>query len=158
MIILRPMTQAEFDEYYPAAMESLAQAMTEAGEEGATQAREKAQESFQSALPGLRVDTPDHHLRKILHDGEEVGVVWFRIRGERDTPDVFLYDLLVRPRFRRKGLARATLLVLEDEVRRLGWSRISLYLFEGNTAASRLYEGLGYRPYGSGLSKLLESA
>jgi GNAT superfamily N-acetyltransferase len=61
-----------------------------------------------------------------------------------------IQDVFVVPERRRRGVATALTRAAEDEVRRRGWDRISLSVSsEGNEAARRLYDRLGYRATGS---------
>jgi GNAT superfamily N-acetyltransferase len=57
-----------------------------------------------------------------------------------------IQDIFVVPERRRRGVATALTRAAEDEVRHRGWDRISLSVSsEGNEAARRLYDSLGYR-------------
>ena len=59
---------------------------------------------------------------------------------------IFLEDLFVRPRFRRRGLARALLAALAAECRDNGYTRLSWAVLNWNFDAIALYDGIGAQP------------
>ena len=59
---------------------------------------------------------------------------------------IFLEDLFVRPKFRRRGLARALLATLAAECRDNGYTRLSWAVLNWNSDAIALYDGLGAQP------------
>lgn len=61
-----------------------------------------------------------------------------------DGPDAFLYDLVVDPSKRGRGLGRALTLRMLDWAARQGATRAVLQVLDTNTVARRLYESSGY--------------
>ena len=59
---------------------------------------------------------------------------------------IFLEDLFVRPRFRRRGLARALLAALAAKCRDNGYTRLSWAVLNWNSDAIALYDGIGAQP------------
>ena len=59
---------------------------------------------------------------------------------------IYLEDLFVRPRFRRRGLARALLAALAGECLDNGYTRLSWAVLNWNTDAIALYDGVGAQP------------
>lgn len=59
---------------------------------------------------------------------------------------IYLEDLYVRPRFRRRGLARDLLATLAAECVRNGYTRLSWAVLNWNTDAIALYDGVGGQP------------
>ncbi len=59
---------------------------------------------------------------------------------------IFLEDLFVRPRFRRRGLARALLAALAAECLDNGYTRLSWAVLNWNSDAIALYDGIGGQP------------
>ena len=59
---------------------------------------------------------------------------------------IFLEDLFVRPKFRRRGLARALLAALAAECRDKGYTRLSWAVLNWNSDAIALYDGIGAQP------------
>ena len=79
---------------------------------------------------------------------------------------IHLEDLFVRPRFRRRGLARRLLATLADECLDKGYTRLSWAVLNWNADAIALYDGVGgepqrewttYRLSGPRLAELAES-
>jgi GNAT superfamily N-acetyltransferase len=101
-------------------------------------------------------------------DGEAAaGALWFRNFSTWDgVAGVYLEDLYVRPRFRRRGLARKMLATLARECIERGYSRLSWAVLDWNVDAIALYDAVGgkpqdewitYRVSGPALSALAES-
>lgn len=59
---------------------------------------------------------------------------------------VYLEDLFVRPRFRRRGLARALLSTLAAECVAGGYTRLSWAVLDWNSDAIALYDAVGGQP------------
>jgi GNAT superfamily N-acetyltransferase len=59
---------------------------------------------------------------------------------------IFLEDLFVWPKFRRRGLARALLAALAAECRDNGYTRLSWAVLNWNSDAIALYDGIGAQP------------
>ncbi|BBZ73902.1 GNAT family N-acetyltransferase [Mycobacterium paraseoulense] len=79
---------------------------------------------------------------------------------------IYLEDLFVRPRFRRRGLARALLAALAAECLDKGYTRLSWAVLNWNADAITLYDAVGgepqrewttYRVSGPRLAELAES-
>jgi ribosomal protein S18 acetylase RimI-like enzyme len=68
-----------------------------------------------------------------------------------------VYDLAVKPEYRRQGHARRAFQALESEVAALGLSRIGLHVFSHNTGAQALYASLGYHVTGHNMTKMLDA-
>jgi GNAT superfamily N-acetyltransferase len=100
-------------------------------------------------------------------DGEAAaGALWFRNFSTWDgVAGIYLEDLYVRPRFRRRGLARAMLSALARECVEAGYTRLSWAVLNWNVNAIALYDAVGgqpqtqwttYRVSGSALSDLAD--
>ena len=59
---------------------------------------------------------------------------------------IYLEDLFVRPRFRRRGLARALLAALAGECLAKGYTRLSWAVLNWNSDAMALYDRIGAEP------------
>ena len=81
-------------------------------------------------------------------DGQIAAVaLWFLNFSTWDgAAGIYLEDLYVRPRFRRRGLARGLLATLAGECVRNGYSRLSWAVLNWNTDAISLYDGIGGQP------------
>lgn len=101
--------------------------------------------------------------------GSEIAAMalWFLNFSTWDgVAGIHLEDLFVRPRFRRRGLARSLLATLADECLDKGYTRLSWAVLNWNADAIALYDGVGgepqrewttYRLSGPRLAELAES-
>ena len=107
------------------------------------QAMEHARNAWTRILPkGL--STPGHTLSWV-HDataGQRVGHLWLYL--DRETSKAFVYDIEIRPEFRRRGYAGAALAAAEEFGRKGGANRLELHVFGHNSGAIQLYEKLGF--------------
>jgi len=81
--------------------------------------------------------------------GGEVAAValWFLSFSTWDgVAGIYLEDLFVRPRFRRRGLARALLAALAGECLDNGYTRLSWAVLNWNSDAIALYDQIGGQP------------
>jgi GNAT superfamily N-acetyltransferase len=110
--------------------------------------------------------TVQGHIAEV--DGEAAaGALWFRNFSTWDgVAGIYLEDLYVRPRFRRRGLARAVLAELARECVAGGYTRLSWAVLNWNVDAIALYDSVGgqqqrdwttYRVSGPALFELAES-
>lgn len=73
--------------------------------------------------------------------------LWFLSFSTWDgVAGIYLEDLYVRPRFRRRGLGRGLLAALAAECVRNGYSRLSWAVLNWNADAIALYDDVGGRP------------
>jgi GNAT superfamily N-acetyltransferase len=81
-------------------------------------------------------------------DGEVAAMaLWFLNFSTWDgVAGIFLEDLFVWPKFRRRGLARALLAALAAECRDNGYTRLSWAVLNWNSDAIALYDGIGAQP------------
>jgi GNAT superfamily N-acetyltransferase len=81
-------------------------------------------------------------------DGEVAAMaLWFLSFSTWDGVEgVYLEDLYVLPRFRRRGLARGLLAALARECVDNGYTRLSWAVLNWNTDAITLYEAVGGQP------------
>lgn len=85
----------------------------------------------------LLVDTGDSGLR---------GYALLRFRAHSD--DARLYSLAIHAHHRRQGIGRALLSAAEATARAHGARRLVLEVREDNQPAARLYERMGFHPFG----------
>jgi GNAT superfamily N-acetyltransferase len=90
--------------------------------------------------------TVEGHVAEV--DGEAAaGALWFRNFSTWDgVAGIYLEDLYVRPRFRRRGLARKLLATLARECVENGYTRLSWAVLDWNVNAIALYDGVGGKP------------
>jgi ribosomal protein S18 acetylase RimI-like enzyme len=119
--------------------------MVESGFMSRSDAEAKAEADIAAQLPnGLRTDNT--YVYAIEDEGGSmVGHAFVGRRPDPAGDEVgFIYDIWLDERARGRGLGRAAMVELEDEVRRLGLERLRLNVFGHNTRARALYRSLGY--------------
>jgi ribosomal protein S18 acetylase RimI-like enzyme len=141
---LRDKTDAEYEAY----MAEMVPKYASEGGRATNMSAEAAMEFAQRQLSKILFDgrhTPGQHLSMVEDaDGVVVGRVWYASQHHREPTRIFLYDIVVDPAQRGRGLGAAVLLALEEEARRLGVEVVGLHVFTHNEGAIRLYERLGY--------------
>ena len=102
-------------------------------------------------------ETRDHFLYTVhdVRSGEEIGTVWFALRETGAGRTVWVYEIEISDRFRRRGFATRTLEAVERRARELDADKVELHVFGHNAAARALYEKLGYAPASITMSKRL---
>jgi ribosomal protein S18 acetylase RimI-like enzyme len=149
---LTAMTADGLSSWAASSRAGFAQQQVASGSMPAPEATEYAQRAFDALLP-QGVNSPGQHLWDVQWGDDRVGHVWVQISSHSDGLDAFVFDVDLRPESRGRGLGRAAMLAAESEVRRMGVRRVRLNVFGHNVAALRLYDGLGYRPVATMLSK-----
>ena len=93
-------------------------------------------------------NAPTVHGHVAVVDGEIAAMaLWFLSFSTWDgVAGIYLEDLFVRARFRRRGLARALLSELARECRDNGYTRLSWAVLNWNSDAIALYRQIGARP------------
>jgi GNAT superfamily N-acetyltransferase len=93
-------------------------------------------------------DQPTVYAHLVEVDGETAAAaLWFRNFSTWDgVAGVYLEDLYVRPRFRRRGLARKMLATLARECLERGYTRLTWAVLDWNVDAIALYDAVGGRP------------
>jgi ribosomal protein S18 acetylase RimI-like enzyme len=155
---LRPMQPQGFEKYAEAAILGYAHDNVTAGRWPAEGALAHSRADFEDSLPqGLA--TPDNYLFDILGNanGPPVGVLWFAVQVRHGLASAFVYDIEIKPEFRRQGHARRAFEALEPIVSAMGLASIGLHVFAQNPGAQALYAQLGYGVTGSNMTKHLSS-
>jgi ribosomal protein S18 acetylase RimI-like enzyme len=157
VVELVPMSQTEFEEYLPFAVQDYAQDHVRAGNWSAEKALQMSQASFDELLHDGPA-TPNQFLFTIKHETleEKVGMLWFAVEEREGGSRAFLYDLRITEAYRRRGYGTQALQALEAKVRELSLTRITLHVFGHNQPARELYAKLGYEVVDLRLSKTLD--
>lgn len=139
---VRPMRQAEFDEWYPRLIEGYGQSFVDAGLLTPEEGRVRAEEQTAGLLTeGLA--TEGHEFVTLLDGGEPVGDIWLRHGLEPGMS--FVFNVEVYAGHRGKGYGRALMIAGEAASLAAGSQRLGLHVFGHNTVARQLYERLGYQ-------------
>lgn len=155
---VRPMTEAEFDEWRPALARAYAEEQIAAGNWRPDDAMELARDGNAALLPqGLA--TPGMLLLVgVLEDGTPIGRLWIGLRHPRGVPGcAFVYDIEVDEEHRGTGHGRVLLAAGEAVARSHGAWSLELNVFGGNTRAIALYSTAGYRVVSQQMRKELMS-
>jgi RimJ/RimL family protein N-acetyltransferase len=101
--------------------------------------------------------TPDHFLYSVRDESipAEVGMLWVSLRDSGRS--LWIYDIIVHERFRRRGYATRILDLVEGKARELGAGKVELHVFGHNHGARALYEKMGYRPTSVIMAKLVST-
>jgi ribosomal protein S18 acetylase RimI-like enzyme len=106
----------------------------------------KAQE-FEPTLRGEHADASSlgHRRWTAVGANDVVGWLWVTPDEGHSRRSAFLYQLTVRPGFRRQGYGAALLSGLEQLLAGDGVVELRLNVFDGNLPAQMLYRRAGYR-------------
>jgi RimJ/RimL family protein N-acetyltransferase len=139
------MDESTFREYRERLIRTYAADKVRAGVWSAEEARDKSARDVDELLPE-RTLTRGHYLYSVRDDSvpAEVGMLWVSPRDSGAGRSLWVYDLIVHERFRRRGYASRILELVEDRARELGVGRVELHVFGHNRGARALYEKCGY--------------
>ena len=157
MQVLRPMTEPEYAEWLAVVIPSYAADKVALHRWTAEEAIERAKKEYEQLLPkGLH--TESNYFSAVLNgSGQTVGSLWF-VEAERVGYRVaFVFDIFIKPEYRRQGHADRALQALELEAATRGLAGIALQVFGHNLSARSLYSKLGYSPTNINLYKALSA-
>jgi ribosomal protein S18 acetylase RimI-like enzyme len=139
------MDDATFREYREHLVRDYAADKARAGVWSEEEAEDKAAKDVDGLLPQGTL-TRNHHLYSVRDESvpAEVGVLWVSPRDSGRS--LWIYDIIVHERFRRRGYASRILGLVEVKARELGADKIEFHVFGHNHGARALYEKLGYTP------------
>jgi ribosomal protein S18 acetylase RimI-like enzyme len=86
----------------------------------------------------------------VSQDGRMIGQVFLQLSSERrELADGwnrgYLYSLRVRKSWQNQGVGSRLMDVVEDDLRKIGFTRVTLNVARDNQGAIRLYSRLGYQ-------------
>lgn len=157
MVGLTAMTEAEFEEFMEISMRDHARSQVQAGNWPIDQA--------DALVSGLRdqflpedMATPDHYFFAIVdrESAATVGGLWYMVAEQDGNRQAFVVDIQVYVDYRRRGYGTQAFQLMEEQVRAMGITTVSLHVFVHNHAARAMYEKLGYVGVGDMMSKELD--
>jgi ribosomal protein S18 acetylase RimI-like enzyme len=159
MVLLVPMTQAEFLDYAAESIPDYARDKVASGEWSQEASMELSRREFEELLPHGPA-TPDNHLFTIRESTSSpvLGMLWFAVKERGGEKVAYVYDVSIQPPYQRRGYATRAFETLEVEVASRGLGGIALHVFGHNRAAIALYEKLAYAPTNMSMFKRLSSA
>ncbi len=154
MVRLIPMTENEFETYLETAIADYAADKTGAGDWSEEEALERSRKSYLDLLP-QGIETKNNYLFRIQleESGEKIGMLW--MKHETPRPHGFIYDIVLDEEQRGKGYGKQAMLALDEFAKGLELKTIALHVFAYNTAAMKLYKGLGYEVTSQNMTKKL---
>lgn len=146
-VTLVEMDEASFREYQRHLARDYAADKVRAGAWPTDEAEDRAAKELEGLLPDGTL-TRDNFLYSVKDESipAEVGILWISSRDVGADRALWIYDIIVHDRFRRRGYASRILHLVEDKARELGASKVELHVFGHNQGARALYEKLGYDP------------
>ena len=146
-VTLIEMDEASFREYRSHLARDYAADKVRSGVWSADEAEDRAAKELDGLLPDGALSR-DHYLYSVRDESvpAEVGMVWVSPRDSGAGRALWIYDIIVHDKFRRRGYATRMLNQVEYKARELGAGRVELHVFGHNQGARALYEKLGYTP------------
>jgi RimJ/RimL family protein N-acetyltransferase len=146
-VALVEMDETSFRGYTDHLVHDYAADKVKSGVWSADEAEDRAAKELEGLLPDGTL-TRDHYLYSVRDESvpAEVGILWISPRDSGAGRTLWIYDVIVRDGFRRRGYASRILHLVEDKARELGAAKVELHVFGHNHGARALYEKLGYTP------------
>jgi ribosomal protein S18 acetylase RimI-like enzyme len=136
---MRPMSDAEFDDWFAGSMQGYRDDLALAYELSDEDARAAAETASARMLPGGRA-TAGQEFFRVLDGDDAVGSLWLGLDGGT----LWIYDIVMAPEHRSRGLGTATLRAVDEIARARGARAVALNVFGHNPRARALYEAAGY--------------
>ena len=155
-ILLKKMTESEFNEYFKKLVVDYAKENVENGHWEEDEALELSRQQTNALLPqGL--NTENHYLFSLFSDklNMNVGYLWVQIQETKSIKKAFIFDIELIEMFRGKGLGKETLQVLEDWLKTQNVKTLALHVFDKNTVARKLYFKFGFKDMSHNMIKEL---
>ena len=156
MTVLCAMPADAFAAYLEKSVVEFAAEKVKAGSWPAESALDTSRAEFAKLLPQGSA-TPDNYLFEIKDaaDGPALGVLWLAAIDRSGFRSAYVYDLSIKPEWRRQGHAQRAFKAMEQKARELGLNSIGLHVFGHNPNAQALYAKLGYAVTGINMAKQL---
>lgn len=141
---LFPMTEDEYHYWLNRSKIAYAADKMKANGLSQEQADKIAAEDFERNLPaGLQ--SKECLFFALKNPGEKaIGFLLLLVRGPENDRRAFVGDVIIEEEYRGLGYGKRIMQLLEDEVNKLGLTRIGLHVFGYNEPAIQLYKKLGY--------------
>lgn len=145
MVVLRKMSEEDFQHYLSYAIEDFADEKIKAGTWSQEEGHTLAKQAFDKYLP-KGIDTPHEHLYCIVpnENNEKVGYFWFRYDEADQVKSAFVYDFVIFEPFQGQGYGTKTMQSFEALAKDMGIKKLGLHVFAHNKRAWHLYEKMGF--------------
>lgn len=149
---LQQMTEEEFDQYLAYIIPDYAKNLSENYMIPLEKATKESKELMGQLLPNKENSEEQLVYNIYLTDeGKTVGVIWYNIQS--DNNKAYIYHILIKEEFRKKGIATLILQELEKSLKSVGVASMELNVFGTNPNAYKLYEKLGYQVQSTAMGK-----
>lgn len=144
MTNLTPMTESDFTTYMQSSIPEFAEEKILSGQWSKQEALEKSHDEFLKALPD-GINTTNNVLYTLKNKQQKnIGILWYAIEKRAGKEVMYIYDINIKPEYRRRGHGTEVFRSLEIEAKNLGLAGIALHVFGFNTHAYNLYHNLGF--------------
>ena len=146
MTTLAALTEEEFPAFFELAAAAYAKENVMGGRWLEADALALAHSETNRLLP-LGIGTPENHLYSVRSEfnQEHVGYVWFAEMQRGSARIAFICQVLIEPRHRRQGHARAALQAVQAIAHSKGLSGLALHVFAHNEGQTRCIDRLATR-------------
>lgn len=153
MTRLAPLPPEAFPAFFDAVVESYAHDNVACGRWRDDEALNLSRAEATTLLP-RGTDTPGHRLFAIEDEREAqiVGFLWLATFARGSSSVAYLYQLIVKPPYRRRGHARAALQQAAAIAAAEGHRKLELHVFAHNAVAHALYRSLGFEVTGMNMA------
>ncbi|WP_340026203.1 GNAT family N-acetyltransferase [Paenibacillus sp. FSL K6-1096] len=156
MITLVPMDEATFQSFLKQSTSDYAEEKVKAGTWAADTALTQAREEMNRYLPqGLHTEGAYFYSVVEQATGTQAGYLWINVTEKRGVREAFIYDIYIFEPFQGRGYGKQTLLLLDEEARKLKVAKIGLHVFGHNERAFGLYKKMGFQVTDITMSKTL---
>lgn len=152
---LERMTKSDYEIWAPRSLNGYAEDKIKANRLTKKEAYQIAESDFKKLLPDGFTSKDNYLYTMKSENSEVVGYLWFCIRGALDNRKAWLCDIVVNENHRGSGFGKSAMLLLEEEVKKLGLKEIGLHVFGFNQVAINLYQSLGFNTTDLVMSKSL---
>lgn len=145
-IELAEMGEPDFEVFKARTVKDYAEARIASGDWAAKDADRLAREAFDKILPNGLL-THQNDLWNIIASDQKcvIGSVWVQLRSRGTKQTGHILDIFVTESYRRMGVGRKAMKLVEDRLRVQQIDEITLNVFGYNTAAFELYKSLGFQ-------------
>ncbi|MEP7729011.1 GNAT family N-acetyltransferase [Marinomonas primoryensis] len=146
MPLLVPMSKPFFSSYIEELIVQYAKENVESGRWQKAGSLTRSRRDTERLLP-RGIETENNHFfeMKAPDVNESVGSIWLSLENSTTTGTVFIYDLEIKPEYRRKGYAKLALKEIEDFAATHNIVNVGLHVFSNNEAAQALYTEMGFK-------------
>ncbi len=149
MIELKPMSDADFESYFAESVRSYAEEVAPRKQISFERAFADAEKYYREIILPHGLQTPGQFLFNIVEisSGLKVGYLHAGEKSDGTAGDeIFGWDILIYPPYRRKGYARLAIRSLAENLKNSGYKAGHCFVWDDNLGAIHLYKSFGFEP------------